>query len=151
MGTAGSLRAGGRYNPPGELGVLYTSLDRATATKEVARGLRLRGVDPKQFPAGAWWVYELQVELEAVLDLTDPDVLEKLGIERDALAATDLRATRRIAAEARSAGYQALLAPSAAAPGAKNLIVFLDTLPEAPIVLSSHPVNFQTESLDRAS
>jgi RES domain-containing protein len=147
LGTTGSLKAGGRCNAPNEFGALYTSLDAATATKEVARGLRQRGVDPKEFPTGAWWIYELEVKIETVLDLTDSDVLQKAGTERDALTGGEVHATREIAAEARRCGYQALLVPSAADPELKNLVVFLDKLPSPPTVLSSRTVNFQEESL----
>ena len=61
LATTGSLKAGGRFNPPNEFGELYTSLEAKTAAQEVARGLIARGVDPEQFPEAAWWVYELEV------------------------------------------------------------------------------------------
>lgn len=143
LATTGSLRAGGRFNPPNEFGALYTSLEAATAAKEVARGLRQRGVDPEQFPEEAWWVYELEVKLETVLDLTDADVLEKSGMRQDSLTASDVNATRQIAAEARERGYQALLVPSAATSGSKNLVIFLDKVSARPNVLSSRPVRFR--------
>ena len=142
LGTTGSLRAGGRFNPPNEFSALYTSLDSMTAAKEVARGLRLRGVDPSQFPEGSWWVYELQVKLEAVLELTDADVLQKSGMQEDSLTGSDVNLTREIAAEARARGYEALLVPSAAAAGSKNLVIFLDNLRVRPNVLSSRPISF---------
>ena len=141
LGTTGSLRAGGRFNPPNEFGALYTSLEAATAAKEVAGGLRQRGVDPKQFPQGAYWIYELDVTLDAVLDLTDPDVLQTTGIPQGSLIGTDVNATRKIAAQARERGYEALLVPSAAAPNSKNLVIFLDKLTVRPNVLSSRPVS----------
>lgn len=141
LATTGSLRAGGRFNPPNEFGALYTSLEATTAAQEVARGLRQRGVDPNQFPKGAWWVYELEVKLESVLDLTDADVLQKSGLQRDSLTGSDLNATRAIAAEARQRGYQALLVPSAAASGFKNLVIFPDKASARPKVLSSKPVS----------
>lgn len=137
LATTGSLEAGGRFNPPNEFGALYTSLDAKTAAREVARGLRARGIDPEQFPEGAWWVYELDVKLESVLDLTDPVVMERGGISADSLTSSDVDATRRIAAEARKRGYVALLVPSAAAPGSKNLVIFLDRVQTRPVVLSS--------------
>lgn len=146
LATAGSLKAGGRFNPPSEFGALYTSLDAATATKEVARGLTQRGVDPTQFPSGAWWIYELEVKIEKVLDLTDSAVLQKAGTQREALTGGEVHATREIAAEARRRSYEALLVPSAAAPESKNLVVFLDKLSGPPIVLRSGTVNFQEES-----
>ena len=143
MATTGSLKAGGRFNPPNEFGALYTSLEPNTAAKEVARGLRQRGVDPDQFPEGAWWVYELEVKLESVLDLTDADVLQKSGIPENSLIGTDVNATRQIAAEARKRGYEGLLVPSASVAGSKNLVIFLDKASSRPNVLSSRPVSFR--------
>ena len=145
LATTGSLKAGGRFNPPDEFGAVYTSLEAATAAKEVANGLRQRGVDPKRFPDGAWWVYELEVKLKAVLDLTDPGVLVKSGIEQASLTSSDLKVTRDIAVQARQQGYEALLVPSAAAANFKNLVIFLDKLPERPNVLTSRPANLHEE------
>jgi RES domain-containing protein len=142
LATRGSLKAGGRFNPPGEFGALYTSLESATAAQEMARGLRQRGIDPQQFPEGAWWVYELEVELESVLDLTDPNVLERIGIQQDSLTGAEINATREIAAQAREQGFEALLVPSAAVPSSKNLVVFLDRLEARPNVVSSRPVAY---------
>ena len=144
--TTGSLKSGGRYNPPNEFGALYTSLDAKTAAQEVARGLRARGIDPEQFPEGAWWVYELEVKLESVLDLTDADVLQKSRLERDSLIGSDVNATRQIGAEARERGYQALSVPSAAVAGSKNLVIFLDKASARPNVLSSRPVSFREKT-----
>jgi RES domain-containing protein len=140
LATAGSLRAGGRFNPPNKFSALYTSVEATTAAKEVARGLAQRGLDPAEYPEGAWWVYELEVELKAVLDLTDGDVLQKSGIREDILTGTDMNATREIAVQARERGYEGLLVSSVAVPGAKNLVIFLDKLPRPPLVLSSRTI-----------
>ncbi len=147
LGTTGSLRAGGRFNSPGEFGAVYTSFDAATAAKELARGLRQRGIDPAEYPSGAWWIYELEIRTEAVLDLTDLNVLQRIGVQKDSLTGSDVDGTRRIAAEARSRGYEALLVPSAAPPESNNLVIFVDKLTEAGNVLSSRPVSFHEESL----
>ncbi|PYT76646.1 MAG: hypothetical protein DMG40_25740 [Acidobacteria bacterium] len=146
LGTAGSLKAGGRFNPPNAFGALYTSLEAPTAIKEVAKGLGLRGIDPEQFPEDAYWIYELEVRLDAVLDLTDPDVLQKSRVQQDSLTGTDVKATWEIAAQARERGYEALLVPSAPAPNSKNLIIFLDKLEAHPRVLSSKPVRLTKET-----
>ena len=143
LGTVGSLRAGGRFNAPGEFAALYTSLDPITASKEVARGLKQRGVDPAQFPPGSWWMYELEVEIESVLDLTSPDVLQRIEVRDEALTRNEINTPRRIAAEARGNGFEALLVPSAAAADSKNLVIFLDKLSVIPNVLSSRPANLQ--------
>jgi RES domain-containing protein len=143
LGTAGSLTAGGRFNSPGEFAALYTSLDPVTAGKEIARGLKQRGIDPSQFPPGSWWLYELEVEVEAVLYLTSPDILQRIEVNSDALTRGDLRVPRSIASEARGKGFGAILVPSAAAPGSKNLVIFLDRMSGIPNVLSSRPANVQ--------
>lgn len=139
LGTTGSFKAGGRYNPPNEFGALYTSFAAATAAEEVAKGLRLRGVDPGKFLEGDYWIYELELNLENVLDLTDAGVLERSKISYASLVGSEINRTRDIATQARELGYQALVVPSAAAPGDKNLVVFLDKLNKAPIVLQSRP------------
>lgn len=143
LGTAGSLKAGGRFNPPNEFAVLYTSFDQATASKEVARGLNQRGIDPSQFPPGSWWLYELEVEIETTLDLTNSDILQRTEVKSESLTGSDLQLPRRIATEARDKGFGALLVPSAADPDSKNLVIFLDKLPGIPNVLSSRPASFQ--------
>jgi RES domain-containing protein len=146
LATTGSLKAGGRFNPPNEFGALYTSLDGKTAAQEVARGLRVRGVDPEEFPEGAWWVYELEVKLESVLDLTDSDVLRKSAIAVSSMTGSNVTSTRQIATQARQQGYEALLVPSAAVPGSKNLVIFLDRAPSGPIVVSSKPVKLSEKT-----
>jgi RES domain-containing protein len=112
----------------------------------VAKGLRLRGIDPEQFPEDAYWIYELEVRLDAVLDLTDRDVLQKSGVQQGSLTGTDVNATREIAAQARERGYQALVVPPAAAPDSKNPVIFLDKLETRPRVLSSMPVRLTEET-----
>jgi RES domain-containing protein len=146
LGPTGSLKAGGRFNPPNAFGALYASIEAPTALKEVAKGLRLRGIDPEQFPEDAYWIYELEVRLEAVLDLTDPDALQKSGFQQDSLTGADVNTTREIATQARERGYAALLVPSAAAPDSKNLVIFLDKLDVRPRVLSSRPVRLPKET-----
>lgn len=146
MATTGSLRAGGRFNSPSQFGALYTSLEADTAAKEVARGLRQRGIDPDQFPERAWWVYELEVKLQSVLDLTDVEVLQKIGISESSLTSSEINAPREIAAEAREQGYEALLVPSAAVSGSKNLVIFLDKVSARPNVLSSKPVSLSEKT-----
>lgn len=147
LATTGSLKAGGRFNPQNEFGALYASLDADTAVQEVARGLRTRGIDPQQFPDGTWWVYELDVELESVLDLTDANVLKKSGISANSLTGSDVSGTRRMAADARERGYEALLVPSAAAPGSKNLVIFLGRAFARPLVRSSKSVSLAEKTV----
>lgn len=140
LSVEGSLRNGGRYNPPGEFGALYTSPDLLTAVEEVARGVRARGVDPAAFGPDDWWSYELEVSIDVVLDLTSAEVLSRLGVSADLLTSGDLATTRRLAQEAREVGYQAVIVPSAAVPGSKNLVIFPDKVSRPPKLLHSRPV-----------
>jgi RES domain-containing protein len=140
LSTEGSRKAGGRYNPPGDFGALYASLEPETAGAEVARGCRLRGIDPARFAAEDWWEYEIELRAAAILDLTDAAVLERLGLSPTAVTGTDLSVTREIGASARRAGYAGVLVPSAACAGGTNLVIFVDRLEETPVVLRSRPV-----------
>ena len=85
----------------------------------------------------------MEVEIEGVLDLTNPEILQRIEVKSEALTRDELNTPRNIAAEARINGFEALLVPSAAAPGSKNLVVFLDKLPGIPNVLSSRSANLQ--------
>ena len=140
------MKAGGRWNPPHEFAALYTSPEAATAAKEVARGLKQRGIDPSFYPPDAWWTNEQEVKLGAVLELANLEALAKMGMTPNSLTGRDVSITREIARQARDRGYEALLVPSAADPGSKNLVVFLDKLTVIPNVLSSRPVSFREEA-----
>lgn len=140
LSVEGSLKGGGRYNRAGEFGALYSSLDNSTAVQEVVRGLVLRRVDPAHYSIGDWWDYELELKVEEVLDLTDPNVLQLLGLRKEDLVSADRVAALKIAAEARNAGYKALLVPSVAVAHGKNVVIFLDKLTEPPRVLNSRPI-----------
>lgn len=66
-----------------------------------------------------------QVELElVVLDLTNPGVRDLFGVDSRDLIADDYTVCQAIATEAIAHGFEAILAPSAALPGATTLAVF---------------------------
>lgn len=141
LSSRGSELNGGRYNLPGTKGVLYASFDKATAIAEVAKGLKMRGINVDDYEPEDWWVYELQPVSTGALDLTDPKVLEKLQINATALVGDDTALTRQIAKEALAAGYNALVAPSAAHGEGKNAVIFLSMGAQVPTVKSSTPVD----------
>lgn len=64
------------------------------------------------------------VDALAVLDLTDPDVRDVLGVTEDELVADDVTRCQQLAADARDAGFDGLLAPSGALDGETTLAVF---------------------------
>jgi RES domain-containing protein len=142
LSTLGSVQNGGRYNSPGVTGVLYTSVASETAIGEVARGLIARGINPQSYDAGDWWLYELEVSLDAVLDLTDPAVTSQLEVNSQNLVQADPSYARQIGKQANDAGYEAMIVPSAAHPGEKNLVIFLGTAARLPTIKSSRPAKF---------
>lgn len=132
LSTEGSRRFGGRYNVAGEAATLYASLQAQTAVAEVARNAAT--------PLSAqWWMYTLRVDLTA-LDLTDETVVTQLGLSTEMLVGEDKTETRRLAREARQSGFQAMIVPSAAAAGQKNVVLFLDVAEKMPEVVASQPV-----------
>jgi RES domain-containing protein len=148
LSSRGSELNGGRYNLRGAKGVLYASLEKITAVAEVARGLRTRGIDPGEYGADDWWAYELTLTASRVLDFTDQAVLQHLQINEAALVANDVAQTRQIGKQALDAGYEAIIAPSAAHRAGKNLIIFLAAAVQFPAVKASSPVDLsQTGAL----
>lgn len=134
---------GGRWNAAGIPAVLYTALDKDTAAAEVERALRSRGINPQAFGPDDWWIYEFWVDLDSVLDVTDPEILDILKLSPASLLSEDLGETREMGKRAREAGYQGMLVPSVAAPGWANLVIFLDSDMSHPVqVHSSAPFDF---------
>jgi RES domain-containing protein len=128
---AGAKAGGARWNAPASFATLYTSLEPDTAVLEGLAhhryfGLPLASALPRILAAA-------RVELQRVLDLTEPGVRRTLGLNQAALVSEDWRAANRDGREARTqalgrlaweAEWEGLLVPSAAAPGRTNLIVF---------------------------
>jgi RES domain-containing protein len=140
LSSRGSELIGGRYNLRGAKGVLYASLDKVTALHEAARALRIRGIDPADFGPRDWWAYELELNSNRVLDLTDQSILELLQIISADLTGGDVSRTRQIGRHAFEAGYEAIIAPSATHAG-KNIVIFLSAGVTPPFVMASTAVN----------
>ncbi|HVA43784.1 MAG TPA: RES family NAD+ phosphorylase [Acidimicrobiales bacterium] len=80
-----------------------------------------RGIDPFELRrrAGAARVEDLML-----LDLTDPKVLEAVGLTDSDLIGDDYSRTQQMAVAAVEAGFDGALAPSAALPDRLTLAVF---------------------------
>lgn len=122
----GSRRLGGRFNPRGEFGALYVSLDSATARAELKRRAARTGVAPEDLLPRVLLV--VVVELGRVLDLGDPEERARWGLDEGSLAGDDHRPCQEVGRAARREGYEAILYPSVARPRGTNLVVFLDRL-----------------------
>lgn len=114
----------GRYHRTGEPGVWYASSREQGAWAELFRHFLDDGVDPFEIRRR---VGRVSVDLQ-VLDLTDPVTRAHLGVTEEDLTAEELDLTQEIAAAAREAGFDAILAPAVALPGCHTLAVFAHAL-----------------------
>lgn len=114
----GAFLGGGRYNPPEQFGALYLSESPEACRAEVVR----RGAPKAPMILGAF-----EVTLSRVCDLTDPEIRSRLGLQADNLVQDGWSLTQEVAVAVRDAGFEAILAPSAAGPYV-NLIIFKDRL-----------------------
>lgn len=135
LDTKGSLKEGGRYNPPEQFGVIYLGETAELCWLELER--RWPRLNPAQYV-----VFEVKVKLSSVLDLTSEEIRKKLFVRRiDDLLSDNYDLTRNIGVIARKFGFEAILTPSATQAG-KVLVVFLDMLHEdSRITLGSSPLD----------
>lgn len=111
----------GRYHRIGGVGVWYASDQEQAAWAEWFRHFVGDGIDPNETVRR---VGHADITELVVLDLTDQSVRDLLGITEAELVGDDYSITQEIAEAARSAGFDGLLAPSAALPGRRTLAVF---------------------------
>ena len=123
---AASRSFGGRFNPPGEFGALYTALDEDTAWFEVASRFRREGIEGLPPEMG---VLRITVSAGRCADLTTDAAARAWKVTRDQLTAADPTAAQRTACwtlgRAVRAVADALLGPSARTNGA-NMPLFPD-------------------------
>ena len=116
--VAGSERTGGRFNPRGEFGALYTSDDEATAWEEAAARYRRDGVSG--LPES---MHLVQITLESgrYADFLTDSVQEDFGVSREDLVSEnpseDQKAACLRAARAVRAFGDFLVSPSARGVG----------------------------------
>jgi RES domain-containing protein len=127
LSGVGSVNRGGRYNPPHSFEVMYCSDSRVTALTEVEA--IFGDIDQPRSPE---IMLTLDVQLTRLLDLTDPDVRQLIATTEEQLTEPYIedqlrsgeshtqRLGRLIFATRRFSG---LRVPSAARPGANNLVV----------------------------
>ena len=110
---------GARWNPP-EVSALYVSLEEETAKAEGARVLEVQSVPPRVKRS----IYELDVELERVLDLTAGTTLADVGLTDDDLQSDSFVACQEVGGAVAWLGHDGLLVPSARAAGGINLVIY---------------------------
>lgn len=107
----GARRLGGRFNPPHSFPVLYLCLTKpcvvAELTKQAERqSLSLADLLPRE-------LWQIDADLDNVLDLTDSAVLTELGLVAEDLVREDHQFTREIGEAAHEHGFQAIRSSSA--------------------------------------
>ena len=121
------LQAKGRWNREGIYGCLYSSLTRTGAKAEYRKYLQIAGA-AGQIQKHPRELVSLRVLVEPVIDLTDTNA-SPVPPASPFLVADDeisLENCRQLADILRAQGFVALITPSAAKPGSKNLVIYFD-------------------------
>lgn len=120
-----SFGTGGRFNPTGEFGAIYVSLDPETPFRELRRQAVKAGLDVLDLLPRT--LFAAETRLQRVLDLACADVPPRFRISARALTSDDWSACQEVARRSRHAGYEAIRFPSPTGSG-ENLAIFLDRL-----------------------
>jgi RES domain-containing protein len=144
----GNMRAGARFNPPGEFGAVYMSLDPDTPIQELRRTY-VRWLDtprPEDIAAPRLLI-TCDVRLSAVADLRDGGECLSWGVTPASLLADDWGACQDVARYIRR-HHEALLAPSATGQGT-TLAIFADRLRARSSVTLVAVDDIPPEAIDR--
>ena len=121
LSTEGNRFFPGRYHLSGEGGILYTSLTKEIAIKEIERHVS------RAMLQGRLAIATINITLDKVLDLTQASTLKIIGLSKSDLISSDYSITQAISMIAREAGLRGLIVPSATS-GGNNLIIFENNL-----------------------
>jgi RES domain-containing protein len=117
----GARRFGGRFNPPHSYPVIYLCTTRPCVVAELTRQARRQGLAVEDLLPRELWL--VTVALTKVLDLTDAETLQALGVETDELVRDDLQLTREIGDAAHEHRFQAIR--SASVTGVDDVVAIL--------------------------
>lgn len=122
------LRAAGRWNRPGVYGCLYTAFSKEGAIAEYKKSLERESINLAK--AKPRELVTIKVDINPVLDFTNKRTslvpLSSTFLVGD--DPDDLEKCRVLADTARDRGYAAIIVPSAALKGEKNLVIYIDGL-----------------------
>lgn len=122
---------GARWNPPGT-SALYTSLAETTARAEGDHVIAMQPVPPRATRT----IYELDVVIAKLLDLTGAERLAAIGITEEDFESIPWGPCQRIGGAAAWLGHDGLLIPSVRDSGGSNLVIFTaNRPPESEIVV----------------
>ena len=110
---------GARWNPP-EVPAIYTSLSRGTVLAEAEYQISMEPLRPRVRRT----IYQIEVTLSSVLDLSSPVLLKSLGLPLTDIAAIDHASCQRIGGAVEHLGHDGLLVLSGRAIGGVNLVIY---------------------------
>ena len=129
----------GRWSPPGEFEVLYTSLTADGALAEIGYRLSLEPVWPSR---AHHELHRVAAATERTLRFATLEALGPLGVNVARYATFDYESTQAIAAAANFLQFDGLIVPSARS-SALNLVLFTDRL-----IVGSHLSTEETSLID---
>ena len=109
---------GARWNPPG-VEAIYTSLDEPTVLGEAEYAMQVQPVQSR----APRRLYQLQVRLSSVIDLTGASSLAVVGLGTTTIGDIDVGLTQQVGGVAAWLGRDGILVPSARHAGT-NLVIF---------------------------
>lgn len=115
---------GARWNPPGT-SALYASLTEATAKAEGDHLIDMQPVPPR----ASRTIYELDVSIANLLDLTDAARLAAIGITEEILDSIPWEQCQRIGGAVAWLHHDGLLIPSVRDSEGSNLVIFTANQP----------------------
>jgi len=125
-------RGPGRYHRAGGSGAWYASSTMRASWCELFRHFFASDApDPFEVRRRAG---RARIEVLRLLDLTDPQVRSRLGVEQSDVVADDYELCQALADAARAAGLDGLLAPSAGLPGNATLALFSQAVDSGRVV-----------------
>jgi RES domain-containing protein len=122
----GAKKQGGRFNPPGSFATVYLAPTLTTVAAELFRlgkrhSVGAEGLLPRD-------IYRYSLDLQDVIDLTDPENEKLLGIDRAMLTDDNTDPTQLLGNSAFSLGTQAIVGYSAAEKDGLIIAVFPENL-----------------------
>jgi RES domain-containing protein len=132
---AGARTVGGRWNPPNSFATLYLALSADAAVAELRRLAARAGRKVDDFMPRH--LLELDVKLNAILDLTDAEVATAVGLDETQLQADDATLCQEVGEAAHHLGREGILAPSATGAGTALAVFVERVLPQSRLALVS--------------
>lgn len=114
---------GARWNPTG-VAAIYASLERLTAIAEADFAIASQPIRPR----ATRQLYQIQVELVAVVDLSGKGVLGKFHVTEADLASPDHGPCRNLGGACSWLQADGIKVPSSRRAGGTNLVVFVERM-----------------------